>query len=88
MKKILLGLFAITFLLACKKDSDAKFCYECTTKISSTDVMDMGSEMTIEQCDITEAEARQYESNSSGKVTSKVEGVSLTVTSTTTCTKK
>ncbi|MBO9571675.1 MAG: hypothetical protein J7497_05635 [Chitinophagaceae bacterium] len=91
MKKILFALAMTISLFSCKKDSsddDTPGCYECTVTQTVVGMDDMNSTSTIEQCDLTGAQAQQVEKSGTVTQTMNMGGETITQKVVTKCNRK
>lgn len=87
MKKALL-LLIIAAGLSCKKESEKKYCWKCTTKVTYTPSTVGTGTSTSTVCDMSEEDKEKYEKAGSQTTTSSSGGYTVTMKSTTTCVKQ
>lgn len=80
-------------LISCSKDDGGKeFCWDCKiktiTRVPSYPEMNDATSSTIQQCGMTEEQISEVEENGTSTVTSSSGGVSVTISSTTSCSKR
>lgn len=93
MKKTMLLLTVSALLFACEKDSKSSsktYCWTCTIDAvtTATGTPAQTTTSSIEECNITEKQAREIEKAGSGTTTSSSIGLTVTTKSTTRCIKK
>jgi hypothetical protein len=87
MKKFSILVLAIMIsALSCKKESEKKYCWKCTTKVTMTPTSAGGSgTSTNTVCDQSDEQIRNYEKAGTQTTTSSSGGYTVTMKSTTTC---
>jgi hypothetical protein len=92
MKKLLLSAVAGILLVSCQKGDDAekKTCWECSINsvTSMAGFEDETITATVEQCDLTESEMKEFETAGTSTTTITSGGIAATIKNTTKCTEK
>jgi hypothetical protein len=90
MKKVSILFVALTFTaFSCKKESEKKYCWKCITTVTMTPSSAGGSgTSTNTVCDQSEEQIRNYEKAGTQTTTSSSGGYTLTMKSTTHCTRQ
>lgn len=88
MKKLSLLLF-VAAGISCKKEANQKFCWKCITTVTMTPSSVGGSgTSTTTVCDMNEADKDKYEKAGTQTTTSSSGGYTVTMKSTTKCSKQ
>lgn len=79
----------MSLLISCSDEKETEACYECilTARTTGSGVSNSATSK-VNQCGLTESEAKQMETSGTNTITSSSGGISVTITNTTKCTKK